>query len=411
MTLSMLILANDRDARFHSATPRVLHPLAGQPMIRYGLDLATRLDANPVVVTTPESEATIREALSNETLCTTSAASTGVAGALRRTLDALEEMPEQLVVLPADLPLLREETLCALMDKQNDGDSPVVAIQDGDVLCLGREALEKLEALDAATFGTWLAQIWDAGASVVVGELNELLRVETRVDLSRAAAALCRRINERWMLEGVTLMDPATTYIDATVTLGQDTVVLPNTHLRGETVIGEACRIGPNTVIESCTIGDRCEVLASVLEFAVMEDDSDIGPFGHLRKGARLCEGAHMGNFGEMKNSTLGPGTKMGHFSYLGDAEVGPGANIGAGTITCNYDGVRKHPTTVEEGAFIGSDTLLVAPVTVGARAKTGAGSVVTHDVPADTLAYGVPARIRGRQLRRDKGDVDDDEG
>jgi bifunctional UDP-N-acetylglucosamine pyrophosphorylase/glucosamine-1-phosphate N-acetyltransferase len=175
-------------------------------------------------------------------------------------------------------------------------------------------------------------------------------------------------------------------------------------------MIGEACRVGPNTIIESCTLGDRCEVLVSVLEFAIMEDDSDIGPFGHLRKGARICKGAHMGNFGEMKNSTLGPGAKMGHFSYLGDAEVGPEANIGAGTITCNYDGVRKHPTIIEEGAFIGSDTLLIAPVNVGARAKTGAGSVVTRDVPADTLAYGVPARIRGKQLSKDKGGSDDDE-
>jgi bifunctional UDP-N-acetylglucosamine pyrophosphorylase / glucosamine-1-phosphate N-acetyltransferase len=130
----------------------------------------------------------------------------------------------------------------------------------------------------------------------------------------------------------------------------------------------------------------------------VMEDDSDIGPFGHLRKGARLCQGAHMGNFGELKNSTLGPGAKMGHFSYLGDAQVGAEANIGAGTITCNFDGKRKNRTEIGEGAFIGSDTMLVAPVKVGRGAKTGAGSVVTHDVPDDALAYGVPARVKGEK-------------
>lgn len=148
----------------------------------------------------------------------------------------------------------------------------------------------------------------------------------------------------------------------------------------------------------NCQIGDRCRVLASVLEQAVMEHDADIGPYGHLRKGARLGEGAHMGNFGELKNSTLGPGAKMGHFSYLGDAEVGAEANIGAGTITCNYDGARKHKTVIEEGAFIGSDTMLVAPVRVGKRAKTGAGAVVTRDVPDGALAYGVPAQVRSKK-------------
>ena len=133
----------------------------------------------------------------------------------------------------------------------------------------------------------------------------------------------------------------------------------------------------------------------SVIEEAVMEEDANIGPFGHLRKGARLCRGAHMGNFGEMKNSTLGPGSKMGHFSYLGDATVGAEVNIGAGTITCNYDGQRKHSTVIEDGAFIGSDSMLVAPVHIGQGAKTGAGSVVTHDVPAGAVVYGVPARSK----------------
>jgi bifunctional UDP-N-acetylglucosamine pyrophosphorylase/glucosamine-1-phosphate N-acetyltransferase len=131
----------------------------------------------------------------------------------------------------------------------------------------------------------------------------------------------------------------------------------------------------------------------SVVEHALMEDECDIGPFGHLRRGAHMCRGAHMGNFGEMKNSTLGPNSKMGHFSYLGDATVGANVNIGAGTITCNYDGQQKHPTVIEDDAFIGSDTMLVAPVRVGRGAKTGAGSVVTHDVPPGSVVLGVPAR------------------
>jgi len=182
------------------------------------------------------------------------------------------------------------------------------------------------------------------------------------------------------------------------VQLARDVTIWPNTHLRGATTVGEGSTIGPNAVIENSQIGAGCRVLASVLEGAVMEDGADIGPFGHLRPGARLCQGAHMGNFGELKNATLGPGAAMGHFGYIGDAEIGAGVNIGAGTVTCNFDGTRKQRTVVEDRAFIGSDTLLVAPVRVGKGAKTGAGSVVTRDIPAGALAYGVPARVQRRE-------------
>jgi bifunctional UDP-N-acetylglucosamine pyrophosphorylase/glucosamine-1-phosphate N-acetyltransferase len=195
------------------------------------------------------------------------------------------------------------------------------------------------------------------------------------------------------MLSGVTLIHPETTYIEPGVSIGRDTVIQPNTHLRGTTSIGEGCLIGPNTVIEDSTIGDRVTILAAFLEQAVVEDEVSMGPFAHLRKGARLCRGVHMGNFGEVKDSTLGPGTKMGHFSYLGNATVAGEVNIGAGTITCNYDGEHKNPTEIGEQAFIGSDTMLVAPVRIGARARTGAGAVVTRDVDDDTLVVGVPAR------------------
>jgi bifunctional UDP-N-acetylglucosamine pyrophosphorylase/glucosamine-1-phosphate N-acetyltransferase len=219
--------------------------------------------------------------------------------------------------------------------------------------------------------------------------------VGDRVKLAQAEAEARRRINEAWMRAGVTLIDPAATYIEPEVTIGKDTVIWPNTYLQGQTEIGAGCTIGPGTIIRDSSIGDGCRVEMSVVEQAVMDEGSDIGPFGHLRKGAHLGPGAHMGNFGELKNSYLGPGAKMGHMSYLGDATVGAGANIGAGTITCNYDGQQKHPTVIGEGAFIGSDTMLVAPVEIGDDAKTGAGSVVTHDVPPGSLAYGVPARVK----------------
>jgi len=224
-----------------------------------------------------------------------------------------------------------------------------------------------------------------------------VLGINDRTHLAQAEAVVRKRINERWMLEGVTLLDPTLIFIDATVRIGQDTIIYPNTYLQGATTIGRQCRLGPNTIVRNSTVGDGCTIEASVIEGAILEEDVDVGPFSHLRKGAHLATGVHVGNFGEVKNSYLGPGTKMGHFSYLGDATVGREVNIGAGTITCNYDGQRKHPTIIEDGAFIGSDTMLVAPVRVGAGAKIGAGSVVTHDIPPHSVAYGVPARVRGK--------------
>jgi acetyltransferase-like isoleucine patch superfamily enzyme len=212
--------------------------------------------------------------------------------------------------------------------------------------------------------------------------------------LAEAERVIRDRINLRWLQAGVRMVDPATTYIDVGVVIGMGTIILPNSHLWGRTTVGEECEIGPNSILRDADIGNHCTITASVVEQAVMEDQSDIGPFGHLRRGARLCRGAHMGNYGEMKNSTLGPGSKMGHFSYLGDAIVGEDVNIGAGTITCNYDGKKKHKTVIHDGAFIGSDTMLVAPVEIGAGARIGAGSVVTHDIPAGAVAYGVPARV-----------------
>jgi bifunctional UDP-N-acetylglucosamine pyrophosphorylase/glucosamine-1-phosphate N-acetyltransferase len=195
------------------------------------------------------------------------------------------------------------------------------------------------------------------------------------------------------MLSGVTFADPNTIYIDVDVTIGQDTTILPNTILQGNTKVGEECAIGPNTVIRDTQIGDGCQIIASILESAIVEDNVEIGPFSHLRKGSHLASGVHIGNFGEVKNSYLGRGVKIGHFSYVGDATVGENVNIGAGTITANYDGVNKHRTEIEAGAFIGSDTMLVAPIKVGKGARTGAGSVVTKDVPDHTVVVGIPAR------------------
>jgi bifunctional UDP-N-acetylglucosamine pyrophosphorylase/glucosamine-1-phosphate N-acetyltransferase len=445
--LSVVILAAGEGTRMRSELPKVLHPLAGRPLISHSVETARKLaDAPPVLIVGHGAEA-VKETLGDDVTYVTQAEQLGTGHAVLQARDALRGRTDLVLVSYADMPLLTSATLGRLVERQRHNsrgpitlltlvrDDPqgfgrMVRNEDETVAEIVEEAVATPEQLairelNAGVYCFDAAWLWehvdqiplslpkeeyyltdlvgmavDQGLNVepvVADDPQEALGVNTRVHLARAERVLRRRINERWMSSGVTIVDPATTYIDGGVVLGRDTTVEPNTHLRGETRIGERCTIGPNTIIEDSTIGDGCLVLASVLEQAVMEDGSDIGPFGHLRTGARLCEGAHVGNFGELKKSTLGPGAKMGHFSYLGDAEVGAEANIGAGTITCNYDGRRKQRTVIEEGAFVGSDTMLVAPVRVGKGAQTGAGSVVTHDVPAGALAYGVPARVHER--------------
>ena len=228
---------------------------------------------------------------------------------------------------------------------------------------------------------------------------------------ARAASEARQRACLTFMLSGVTIVDPVTTYIDERARIATGSVIYPNTTIAGRTVIGQGCHIGPNTVVADSRIGDGCRVIASFLEGATLEAAVDVGPFSHLRPGAYLETRAHIGNFVEVKASRLGQDSKAGHFSYIGDATVGRGVNIGAGTVTCNFDGVRKNRTVIEDGALIGSDTMLVAPVTVGKGAATGAGAVVTEDVPPAVRVVGVPARplseapSKGRRrVRRPRG-------
>ncbi len=226
-------------------------------------------------------------------------------------------------------------------------------------------------------------------------------RTDSRASASRPdplitlRAQMDGRLDEcaRLIEAGVTIIDPMTTYIGPGIAVGAGTIIYPNTTISGRTSIGQRCRIGPNAVVAESHLGDDVVVFASVIEGATLESGVDIGPFSHVRPGTRLERDVHIGNFVEVKASRLGAGTKAGHFSYLGDARIGAGVNIGAGTVTCNYDGDQKHETVIEDGAFIGSDTMLVAPVRVGRGASTGAGAVVTHDVPPGARVAGVPAR------------------
>ncbi len=445
MSLAVVILAAGEGTRMKSSLPKVLHPLSGKPLVTYALETAQALTDTPPVLIVGHGAEEVKDTVGDAATYVEQTEQLGTGHAVLQARGALQGRADLVLVSYADMPLLTAETLGKLVDCQRKNTGPITMLaltrdnprgfgrvvrdESGTVIEIVEEAVATpkqlaIRELNAGVYcfdAEWLWSHVDEiplslpkeeyyltdlvgiavteerqVEAVVVEDAAETLGINTRVHLAEAEALLRRRINERWMTSGVTIVDPSTTYIEPSVTIGRDTVIQPNTHLRGATTIGARCIIGPNTIIENCDIGDDCEVLASVLEQAVMEEGADIGPFGHLRKGARLCEGAHMGNFGELKKSTLGPGAKMGHFSYLGDAEVKAGANIGAGTITCNYDGERKHQTEIEEGAFIGSDTMLVAPVRIGKRAKTGAGAVVTRDVPDDALAYGVPARMHG---------------
>lgn len=237
---------------------------------------------------------------------------------------------------------------------------------------------------------------WPVAAVAV--DLDVAMGVNNRVQLAEAERLARRRINERLMLAGVTLVDPATTYIDEGVAVGADTVIGPGTVLAGRTAVGEDCRIGPGAHLRDSTVGRGCTIRYAMLEEAVVEDGSDVGPYARLRPGAHLGPHVHVGNFAEIKNARVGAGTMMGHFSYLGDATVGERVNYSAGAITANYDGREKHQTVIGDGAFIGCDTILRAPVTIGPGASTGAGAVVTHDVPPGVRVVGVPARPVPRQ-------------
>jgi bifunctional UDP-N-acetylglucosamine pyrophosphorylase/glucosamine-1-phosphate N-acetyltransferase len=219
--------------------------------------------------------------------------------------------------------------------------------------------------------------------------------INDRSQLAAAEWNLRVRRNEQHMRDGVTMRDPSTVYLDWGVSLAPDVTIEPNVILRGATTVGEGSVIGAGSQVVDSTIGQRARVWASIVESSTVEDDASVGPYSHLRPGSVVGQGAEVGNYAELKNAHLGAGSKQHHMSYLGDAEVGERVNIGAGTVTANYDGVRKTRTTIGDGAFIGVDTMIVAPREIGEGARTGAGAVVTKDVPPGKLAVGVPARIR----------------
>lgn len=446
MKLSTIILAAGQGTRMVSDLPKVLHTVNGKPLILYAVDTALALGSNKPVVVVGNGAENVRQAVGNKALFALQEKRMGTAHAVLAAEPVLKDFDGLITVVAADMPLLTVETVKHMVADQNENDAPMTMLtvktedphgfgrvlrgMNGEVRAIIEEAQASEEELriDELNVGAYCFKsgwLWDAlkkiklspkgeyyltdlvsvavdegkmVRSILLNDEEEALGINNRVHLAEAEAIIRKRINREYMLAGVSMIDPQQVYVEEGVKIGKDTVLHPGTRLTGSTVIGEGCQIGPNTLIHDSTVGDHCHLLASVIESAIVEDNVGMGPYCHLRKGAHLGKGVHMGNFGEVKDSHLSAGVKMGHFSYIGNAEIGENVNIGAGTITCNFDGEHKHPTVIGEDAFIGSDTMLVAPVKIGKGAHTGAGSVVTHDVPDGETVVGVPARkLKGK--------------
>ena len=440
--IDVVILAAGMGTRMKSNIPKVLHSLLGKPMVEYIFDAVRDICEDPPLVIVGSHADLVMETLGDKARYVVQEPQLGTAHAVQCAREVLRGKSDIVLVANSDFPLITAQTYALLARTHQksgskltlstvisdeprgfarilrDGEGRIVGIvEDKDATpqqkkitelnsnpyCFDAEWLwETLDQVKKSAVGEYYltdlvgiaAKSGQTVGSIEVEDHRESIGINNRVHLAEAIKVIQQRINRKWMLAGVTMIDPDKVFIDDTVTLGRDTVLYPEVYLRGATTVGESCQLGPSVILEDTTVGNRCKLLYAMLESAKLENDVGMGPFGHLRRGAHLDDHVHMGNFGEVKNSYLAPGVKMGHFSYIGDAHIGRNANIGAGTVTCNFDGEGKYKTEIGEDAFIGSDTMLVAPVKIGRGAKTGAGSVVTHDVPDGSVVVGVPAKV-----------------
>jgi bifunctional UDP-N-acetylglucosamine pyrophosphorylase/glucosamine-1-phosphate N-acetyltransferase len=442
--VAAVVLAAGLGTRMKSRTPKLLHELCGRPMVGYVVDAARQASGiRPLVVTSPATAA-IRDALGDDVDYALQAEPRGTGDAVATAIAALPDDVDEVLVLSGDVPLVEAELLRELLEERRLDEAAIAliavdAVDPGDLGRVVRDEagivdriVERKDATDDelavteinsglyAFDASWLrARIGSLKPSPKTGELyltelvelaredgrvvaaltvdddGRLLGINDRAELAQAEWDMRTRINAGHMINGVTMRDPSTVYLDATVVLAADVTIEPNVIMRGSTSVGAGSVIGAGSQISDATIGEGCLVWASVVEKSTIEDGASVGPYSHLRPGSIVGRRAEVGNFAELKNARLGEGVKQHHVSYLGDADLGAGTNVGAGTITANYDGTTKHRTTVGERVFLGVDTMLRAPITIGDDAKTGAGAVVTKDVPAGKLAVGIPARIR----------------
>lgn len=461
--LAAIVLAAGLGTRMKSSLPKVMHTVAGRPMIWYMASLARRVADSTVVIVVGHGSRAVRAYLESErdtlapfqTVVQSRQRGTGHAVRQARRLLMVDGTcrAKSCLILNGDTPLLTERTVKALIKQHRvqcadvtiltttlddpHGYGRIVRGEDGRVLRIveDKDATREERALREVNVGTYVVDgefLFRAVAALkpanAQGELylpdiidiairqgrrvtavettdpTECLGVNTREQLALAEKVMRRRIAARWMDAGVTLRDPETTWIDSDVRIGRDTIVYPHVALEGSTRIGEGCVIRSHTRVTGSTLGNHVLIQDScVISDAIIEDEAVVGPFAHLRPGSRLRARCRVGNFVELKQTELGEGSKANHLSYLGDAVVGRDVNIGAGTITCNFDGFRKERTVIEDHVFIGSDVQLIAPVTIGRGALVAAGSTVTRNVPADALSISrAPQVVRpGAAARR----------
>ena len=422
-----------------SKIPKVLHEAAGRPLLEHVLETVKSLKPRNIGVVVGHEAERVSQFLRSSGIQTSHFRQRKLLGsgdAVKQAASWIRRQKGDLLVLCGDTPLLRAETLkdLAYVHRQSGRAATVLSADVADPTHYGRivrlldgsldriveekdanEEIRRIREINTGVYAfsapalvsalprlksenakgeyylTDVVQILrENGASVgahLCPDAEEALGVNRRRDLAEAEAVLRRRLIERWMDEGVTFIDPAQTYLGSEVKIGSDTVIYPGTHLVGRVTVGEGCRIGPFAYVEDSILGDRVELVASFAKGARVSSGAKIGPFSRLREGAVIGAGAHIGNFSEIKKSRVGRDAKVNHLSYIGDAALGDKVNIGAGTITCNYDGVRKNRTVIGSGSFIGSNVNLVAPVTVGKDVVIGAGSTITHSVPDGALA------------------------
>jgi bifunctional UDP-N-acetylglucosamine pyrophosphorylase/glucosamine-1-phosphate N-acetyltransferase len=453
--LEVIILAAGQGRRMKSATAKVLHQAAGRPIIEYVLDLAAGLSPHKPVMVVGHQRDAVQKSVGDRARYAVQDPQLGTGHAVLQAAPALQDVNgKRVLILSGDVPLTRPETLQRLVDEHDRSGNALtfLTMKLSDPAKYGRIVRDAddsvtriVEARDASddekkirevnagiyVFGgahlfeplrrvsnqnaqgeyylTDLITVLREGGhrvgAVVAGDPVEALGVNSRADLARVEGEMQRRIVEHLMAEGVTFRNPAMVVIDSTVSIGPDTVIYPYVTIEGATRIGRDCLIEPGAHLVNVTIGDNVHVkTGTVAEDAILEDGAMVGPYANLRRGSKLGRGVKIGNFVETKKAVFGERAKASHLSYIGDAEVGADVNIGAGTITCNYDGQNKHTTVLEDGVFIGSDTQLVAPVRVGRGAYVGAGSTITKDVPAGSLALSrTPQRVIEGWVARNK--------
>ncbi|MBO8141126.1 MAG: bifunctional UDP-N-acetylglucosamine diphosphorylase/glucosamine-1-phosphate N-acetyltransferase GlmU [Firmicutes bacterium] len=433
-----VILAAGQGTRMRSKRAKVLHPLCGQPMLRLVLDAVRRAGAARVIVVVGHQADQVRQAVARDDVeFAVQEQQLGTGHAVAQAKAVLDGYEGPLLVACGDTPLLKPETLAELIARHRRAQAAatVLSASVADPTGYGRIVRERgtgrllrivehkdatpeeatIREINTGTYCFDAASLFAAlekirpdnaqgeyylpdavgvlvreGATVEVVQAAdpvEVMGINDRLELARAEAVVRRRIVDGWMRAGVTVMDPDTVYIDPQAQIGPDTIIWPFTFILGTSAVGEDCRIGPHSQVESSVIGPGSVVERSVVRQSRLGPACTVGPFAYLRPGTVLEEGAKAGSFVEIKQSIIGPGSKVPHLAYVGDAELGRDVNVGAGAITCNYDGVNKYRTVIEDGAFIGSNANLVAPVRIGARAYIGAGSTVSRDVSPDALA------------------------